>query len=157
MRGTLVAPAAEVALPAGDKSHLGAVFARSLRVADGAVIDHRAFEGADVDYAAAPDYHQCVTQCQTVYMTNTAQCGNTYTTNISACDSQYWSCSAGSAVSCAGAAAAGPAAYAACMIATIANTCQIAARNCYATSAPPFQTCINQQNQARTTCNTTCR
>ena len=92
LRATLVAPAAEVALPAGGKSHLGAVFAGSLRVDDGAVIDHRAFEGADVDYAAAPDYQECIQRCQYAYYDNATDCGKAYASSVRPCDTQFPSC-----------------------------------------------------------------
>jgi hypothetical protein len=44
-RGTLVAPNAAVTVPATSVPHSGAFFARSVRVSDGATIEHRGFVG----------------------------------------------------------------------------------------------------------------
>jgi hypothetical protein len=44
-RGTLVAPNATVVLPATAEPHAGAFFARAIRVADHALIEHRTFTG----------------------------------------------------------------------------------------------------------------
>jgi hypothetical protein len=42
-RGTLIAPRAELIVPRTEQAHVGAFFARSIRVEDGASIEHRPF------------------------------------------------------------------------------------------------------------------
>lgn len=137
--GTLVAPAADVLLPATPQSHVGSVFAHSITLADGATLVHQAFEPGQADYAAAPDYGQCMQECSDSWQTVTGDCTNVQIAQQNSCDSSAMSCGVSYGLVCA-ALVECPPCMAGCMSASISVCSSV------------FSSCYNQSTAQETQC-----
>jgi hypothetical protein len=142
--GTLVAPRADVTLPAAAQNHTGAFFAHSITVGDGAIIEHQPFQSADVDYSAAPDYGECFESevChQEPSAAGIAACQYQYTTNSNSCSTGGLTCSA-NGLGCT-ALVEIPPAFAACL-AAVGASCYYQQVSCNDNVGSALAVCMTQ-------------
>ena len=138
---TLVAPAADVSLPATAQAHVGAIFAHSVAVADGATIVHEAFAPGNADYAAAPDYSGCNAQCTAVYQAEQGNCASAYNSAYAVCYANGDACAAAAPAAC-GYLAGNQGAYGGC-IGSYYSICYSEQSPCFAAALANYNGCQN--------------
>ena len=136
---TLVAPAADVSLPATTQAHVGAIFAHSVALADGASLVHEAFQPGNADFGAAPDYSGCGSQCLEAYQIQVVECEDMENEASSACDSMGAECSVGGPSACAGVPVF---AYGQCLSGYYAY-CNYIQASCNSSAQASYQQCLS--------------